>query len=58
VRFNSKHQNKGYVVLIARVVDGKTQILGELPFSQEQLDHAVASIDEKNFVSSHAELAA
>ena len=49
LKLNAKHQNKGYVVLVARYVEGKAEILGELPISEKQLDQAVAAIDEMKF---------
>ena len=49
VSFDAKHSRKGLVVLIARFVEGKAQIIGELKLSEAELNKAVGNLDELDF---------
>ena len=42
-----KHSPQGFVTLLARFVDGKVEVVGELPFDEAQLDKIVGDFNDE-----------
>ena len=47
--FDAKHSQKGFVVLIGRLVKGQAEMIGELKLTEAELNKAVGNLDEIDF---------